>query len=228
MRARTEIPSMMTRVSANPFRSAIGGLALALLASPLSMAHPGNVAHLNFHLIGLDTPKTADVIGSNAHLNSVPPQGSTKIGSSAGDVAALDANGTDSHGAEFPSPNPHVSTTASSTCPVIKRAAGTPNGIATLTIGLVDSIGATFYSTAVFLLPTTGKQSFENAGKEVLTVSAHTDGEGIPDKLASHLSDLGPRYFCWYDNSGLRLAQIRLHDVPSNVGTIPIPAKRGV
>jgi hypothetical protein len=66
-----------------------------------------------------------------------------------------------------------------------------------------------------------GKSSFSNVSKELLTLCLDTDGDGVCDTRSSLFSDDRASYFWSYDNAGLRLAQLRFYPIPTAVGTTP-------
>jgi hypothetical protein len=66
-----------------------------------------------------------------------------------------------------------------------------------------------------------GKSSFENVSKDLLTLCLDTDFDLICDLRTSLFSDKLASYFWGYENSGLRLAQLRFYEVPTTVGTTP-------
>jgi len=64
-----------------------------------------------------------------------------------------------------------------------------------------------------------GKSSFTNVSRELLYIYADTNDDGTLERynlFNAALSD----YFWQYDNSGLRLAQLRFYEIPT---TVPNP-----
>jgi hypothetical protein len=61
-----------------------------------------------------------------------------------------------------------------------------------------------------------GKSSFTNVSKELLYVYADTDGDGNVERIPL-FSDSLDDYFWSYDNNGLKLAQLRFYEIPTNV-----------
>jgi hypothetical protein len=66
------------------------------------------------------------------------------------------------------------------------------------------------------LVRDSGGSKFTNVSKALLYVYADLDGDGTVERLPlfdERLQD----YFWQYDNNGLRLAQLRFYEVPTNV-----------
>lgn len=207
-------------------------LAAALLGT-LSMqaAHAGTSttgngapsgAHYNLNLVGVDKAKTAPMTGADGHTIFTNLYGNTKINLQEGDFQVIDANGTDANGALFQLPNPDPDGDGVTAYSVYARALGKPGGSAQATSCYTDSTGATYCSTeSMILVRGTGKQSFDNVSKELLTICLDTNGDGVCDTRTSLFGDSTYNYFWSYDNNGLRLAQLRFYEVPTTVGTTP-------
>ena len=207
-------------------------LGAALLGSlTMGAAHAGTSAtgngapsgaHYNLNLIGVSKGKTAPMDGANGHVIFTNLFGNSKINLQEGDFQVLDANGTDGNGATFQLPNPDPDGDGVTAYSVFARALGKPGGKATATSCYIDSAGDTYCSTEqVVLVRGTGKSSFDNVSKELLTVCMDTDGDGVCDTRTPLFSDANGSYLWSYDNNGLRLAQLRFYEVPSTVGTTP-------
>jgi hypothetical protein len=101
---------------------------------------------------------------------------------------------------------------------VYARALGTPGGSSTTTTCATDpTTGETICSNqSSLLLRTKGKSKFTNVSAALLYVMADLDGDGTVERVPlfdDRLSD----YFWQYDNNGLRIAQLRFYEVPTNV-----------
>ena len=102
------------------------------------------------------------------------------------------------------------------------RALGKPGGSAVATTCFTDAAGDEWCSTEnVVLIRGTGKSSFTNVSKELLTLCLDTDGDGDCDVRVGLFDDLTNDYFWSYDNSGLKLAQLRFYPIPTDVGLTP-------
>jgi hypothetical protein len=210
-------------------------LAAAALLGSLSMqgAHASTTttgngapsgAHYNLNLIGVDKAKTASMTGSDGHTIFAPLYGNAKIYLQEGpSFQVLDANGTDANGATFQMPNPDPTGSGTTVYSVYARALGKPGGSGTLTSCFVDSTtGDTYCSTEqTVLVANSGKNSFSNVSKELLTVCLDTNGDGTCDTRVPLFSDTTDQYLWSYDNNGLRLAQLRFYPTATNVGTTP-------
>jgi hypothetical protein len=156
-----------------------------------------------------------------------------KIFLAAGDFQVLDGNACDGDGAKFQLPaNPY-------TCPVddpdclntdptfqgyyvYVRALGKPGGSATMTTCAAgagdDGILGTnddevvCSSENVVLVRDTGRSKFTNKTKELTTLVADIDGDGLVERVGIFDERLYS-YFWDYDNNGLRLAQLRFYPV---------------
>jgi hypothetical protein len=173
-------------------------------------------AHYDLNIIGVSNPKSTDMSGGDGHRIFVPLQGSTKINLREGDFQVLDANATDGTGA-FQLPNPDPDGDGVTAYSVFARALGTPGGSSITTTCATDpTTGDVICSDQTLLLVRgTGGSKFANVSKELLYVIADLDGDGVLDKVGL-FSDQLQDYFWQYDNNGLRLAQIRFYDVPTN------------
>lgn len=203
--------------------------ALTLLAIPCllsqvpteSEAKGGNGApsgaHYTLNIIGVPKDKTATMDSNQGHRIFVRLAGKTKIllkeGSS---FQVLDANATDGSGA-FQLPNPDPDNDGVTEYSVFARALGKPGGKASMTTAAVDPVtGDVYYSveTAVFIR-NKGGSKFQNVSRELLYVFADIDADGVLDRVPlfdSRLQD----YFWEYDNSGLKVVQLRFYPVSTN------------
>jgi hypothetical protein len=174
-------------------------------------------AHYNLNIIGVPKNKTADMTGSSGHRIFVPLEGNCRINLSMGDYQVLDGNCTDGPAAfQLPSPDPdNDGVTAYS---VFARALGKPGGNSTTTTCFDDTqTGETYCSIySMVLVREKGKSSFTNVSKQLLYVYADTDGDGTVERIPL-FSDSLDEYFWSYDNNGLKLAQLRFYEIPTNV-----------
>lgn len=204
-------------------------LALILGFMPLVSGATGNGApsgaHYNLNIIGVPKGKTADMTGSNGHRIFVPlgatgASANCKINLSIGDFQVLDGNCTDGPSA-FQLPNPDPDDDGITAYSVYARALGKPGGSAVATT-CYDDAAVTYCSTkSVVLVRGTGKSSFTNVSKELLTLCLDTNADTVCDTRVGLFDSATADYFWSYDNSGLKLAQLRFYEILTNVGTIP-------
>jgi hypothetical protein len=188
--------------------------------SVVSIAAPGNGApsgtHYGLNIIGVSNPKSTNLTGGDGHRIFVPLVGTAKINLKEGDFAVLDANGTDGTAAfQLPSPDPDGDGVTSYS--VYARALGTPGGSSITTTCAIDpTTGEKVCSNqTMILVRASGASKFTNVSKALLYVMADVDGDGVVDRVPlfdERLQD----YFWQYDNNGLRLAQLRFYEVPTN------------
>lgn len=173
-------------------------------------------AHYNLNIIGVPKDKTADMSGDNGHRIFVPLWGNTTIDLAQGDFKVLDANGTDGPAA-FQLPDPYVGDGDATVYSVFARALGKPGGSSKTTTCFTDDTGTycSVYSMVLVRDSKGGKSSFTNVSKELLFVYQDVDGDGAIERVAL-FDDAEADYFWQYDNSGLKLAQLRFYEVPSN------------
>ena len=204
---------------------ALTAVVLSALPAHFALASPGNGApsgaHYNLNLIGVPRDKTADMTGADGRVIFTKLSGSTKINLQEGPFQVIDANGTDANGALFQLPNPDPDGDGVTAYSVYARALGQPGGSASATSCVTDATGTYCSTESVVLARGTGKSSFQNVSKELLTLCLDTDGDGACDTRTSLFSDQLGRYFWNYDNHGLRLAQLRFYELPTAVGTTP-------
>jgi len=205
-------------------------------SSPSRNAHsPGEVTattgngapsgpHYNLNIIGVDNPKKFDYNTYNqqntsgqGHRIFVPLDGSAKILLAEGDFSVLDANGTDGI-ASFQLPAPDPNNDGITDYSVYIRGLGKPGGTATLSSCITDgtdtycSIQQNVY---VSLSAHGNNNKFTNVSKQLLYVYADTSGTGKVAKIPL-FSDPLYTYYWDYQNTGLRLAQLRFYDIPTN------------
>lgn len=180
---------------------------------------PGNGslsgAHYQLNIIGVENGKNANFSGGSGQRIFVPLTGTAKINLSEGSFAVLDANGTDGTAAfQLPSPDPDGDGVTSYS--VYSRALAKPGGSSTTTTCAYDKDGALVCSDeSMVLVRSAGGSKFTNVSKDLLYVVADIDGDGTTEKVPLFSDDLQD-YFWNYDNNGLRLAQLRFYDTPTN------------
>jgi hypothetical protein len=157
--------------------------------------------------------------GSNGHDIFVPLQGKCQISLSPGAFQVLDPNCLDGSAA-FQLPNP-VSTTGTTSITTIYsvwiRALAKPGGSSTTTTCATDLSGVLVCSTSQYVLVQTrknGQSVFTNATANLLFVSQCVNGTLTRTPLfATTLQN----YFWEYDNTGMKLLQLRFYQVPTTV-----------
>jgi hypothetical protein len=169
-------------------------------------------SHVQLNIIGVPKGKSANLSGGDGRRIFMPLEGMARINLSPGDLAVLDANGTDGVAA-FQLPNPDPDGDGVTSYWVFARALGTPGGQATITTCAADpTTGETVCSTdALLLLRTKGKQTFSDVSRQLLFVTVDLDGDGVEETIP--LFDESLEGFFWdFDNQGLKLAQLRSYD----------------
>jgi hypothetical protein len=218
-------------------RSVLGAVALVVLCVVPAGAQTGNGApsgsHYNLNILGKTTCAGDDLTGSNRHTiqvlldySDITETGQlftsldrrNKIFLSQGDFQVLDGNACNGDGAKFQLPANGEDTAYT----VWARALGKPGGKATMTTCAVsageDGISGNaddeiVCSTEhVFLVRSAGKSKFDNVTKELTTIVADIDGDGLVERVGI-FDDSLQTYFWDYDNQGLRLAQLRFYPV---------------
>ena len=199
-------------------------VALGVVASPLVSVATGNGApsgaHYNLNIIGVPKDKTADMTGNNGHRIFVPLWSKCTINLAKGDFQVLDGNCTDGPAA-FQLPDPDADNDGITAYSVYARALGKPGGSAVATSCVTDAAGDTWCSTEnVVLLRDKGKSTFTNVSKELLTICIDTTvpADGTCDVREFLFDNDLNSYFWEYDNKGLKLAQLRFYEIPTNVG----------
>jgi hypothetical protein len=196
----------------------LSGVALA------SKDEPGNGApsgpHYNLNIIGVPKAKIASMNNNSGHRIFVNLEGKSKVWLTEGDFQVLDANGTDGNGAKFQLPNPDPENDGVTEYSVFIRPLGKVGGKADITTSAYyDDDGFLLLKESVLsvgLERGKGKQSFENVSKELLYIYVDLDEDGIVERYALFDSALQD-YFWDYDNNGLKLAQLRFYEIPTNV-----------
>ena len=143
----------------------------------------------------------------------------------------LDKDGTDSDGAAFALPNPDPDGDGTTTYSVFARALGSPKLIDTNGDGIgdtkptsktttcaTDATGPTEVCSVIsmILVRDKGKSTFTNVSKYLLFMYADINGDGVLDRVSlfdNRLQD----YYWDYDNTGLRVAQLRFYPCSTTV-----------
>jgi hypothetical protein len=178
--------------------------------------------HYNLNIIGVPKDKTAAMDDNNGHRIFVKLEGKSKIWLGEGDeFSVLDANGTDGNGAMFQLPCPDPDNDGITEYSVWVRALGKPGGSAVITTCATDPLTAEEECSVLMYeltMRTKGKggNKFENVSKELLYVYEDLDGDGAVERYPLFDDDLQD-YFRDYDNKGLKLAQFRFYEVPTDV-----------
>lgn len=198
-------------------------------------------SHYQVNIIGVPKNKTASMTSGQRIF--VPLDGTTKILLSEGDFNVLDANGTDANGASFQLPCPDADNDGITSYSVFVRALGKPGGQANIDTcaysdtTATDSGGGVLVDSGTGVVTDTssnelycnsdwgmdvdvkrdkGKSTFTNVSKNLLYVYADLDGNGTPERYPL-FDDALQDYFWQYDNTGLRIAQMRFYEIATNV-----------
>lgn len=203
--------------------SLIGSIALVLgvLFSSVATAQTGNGApsgaHYTLNIIGVPKDKSAAMDNNSGHRIFVDLYGNTRISLTEGAFAVLDANGTDGEAA-FQLPHPDADGDGVTAYSVYARALGTPGGGSTTTTCATDPTTGDLVcsSESMILFRDKGKSTFKNVSRELLFIYADLDGDGTAERYPL-FDDALEDYFWSYDNNGLRIAQLRFYEVPTDV-----------
>jgi hypothetical protein len=189
-------------------------------------------AHYTLNIIGVPKDKSPNLTGGNGHrifvdLGKNGEAVNTRINLSEGEFGVTDANGTDGS-AGFQLPNPDTNLDGTTSYSVFVRALGKPGGKATMQSCYEDLTGT--WCAAQFVggvEPITiertkgGVAKFVNVSKDLLFVDFCTqwDITGttclITDQI-SLFSNKDLSYYWSYDNEGLKVAQLRFYEVPTD------------
>lgn len=197
-------------------------------------------AHYTLNIIGVPKEKSANFTGGEGHRIFVglgkTGTSTTRINLSPGEYGVIDANGTDGLAA-FQLPNPDPDGDGTTYYSVYVRALGKPGGKATMQSCYEDATGtwcAVDFEGGVEPIPVErnkgGVGKFVNVSKDLLFVdycttwSAGLDGiPGTEDDECTAVTqiplfgDAALSYFWSYSNEGLKLAQLRFYEVPTEV-----------
>ena len=174
-------------------------------------------AHYNLNVIGVPKDKTAAITGSQGHRIFVPLWGSCKITLAMGDFQVLDGNCTDGP-ARFQLPNPDSDNDGVTTYSVWARALGKPGGSSETTTCATDPTTLENYCSVYTMIQvrTKGKSSFTDVSKYLLYIYVDIDADGDLDRMPL-FDDRLQDYYWQYDNSGLKLLQLRFYEISSTV-----------
>jgi hypothetical protein len=199
------------------------GCLVALLVSTGATAGAGNGApsgpHYDLNIIGVPKNKQAAMTGSNGRSLFVPLWSSCKINLQQGPFDVLDRNCTDGS-ALFQLPNPDPTNSGKTVYSVWARALGKPGGSSqTQTCFLDSTTGFTYCSIyQMVLVRSGGKSSFTNVSQQLLYVYYCNTATGKIVRVPLFASPLYSYYWS-YTNSGLKLAQLRFYQVPTEVAS---------
>jgi hypothetical protein len=176
--------------------------------------------HYNLNVIGVPKEKSADMTDNNGHRIFVRLDGKSKIWLGEGDeFRVLDANGTDGDGARFQLPSPDPENDGLTEYSIWVRALGKPGGSADISTCAIDPVTGDEHCVMYKLeMGTKGKggNKFANVSKDLLYIFADLDGDGTVERYPLFDSRL-QGYFWDYNNDGLKLAQFRFYEVPTDV-----------
>lgn len=204
-------------------------VAMAMAMMPMNMVAmaTGNGApsgpHYNLNIIGVPKDKTADMTGNNGHRIFVKLDGKTKILLSESpdySFQVLDANGTDGT-ASFMLPNPDPDGDGTTVYSVWARAVGKPGGQAVITTcaTVVDTNEDVCSLESLTVTRTKGsKPHFENVSRQLLYIYVDITDDDIDNPRLYPLFDEAMYGYFWdYDNSGLKVLQLRFYEIPTDV-----------
>lgn len=197
-------------------------------------------AHYTLNIIGVPKDKSPNFDGGSGRrifvdLGKTGAAANTRINLAPGEFAVLDANGTDGTAA-FQLPNPDPDGDGTTAYSVYVRALGKPGGKATMQSCYEDDTGT--WCAVDFVggvEPVTvertknGVAKFVNVSKDLLYVDYCTAWDAGPDTILGTADDVCTSvsqialfsnnllsYYWSYDNEGLKLAQLRFYEVPTD------------
>jgi len=184
-------------------------------------------AHYNLNIIGMDKAKNVDPdsITSDGHrlfvqLGSKDTKATTKILLVEGtDFAVLDYDGTDGE-AKFQLPNPDPDNNGITEYSVYLRVVGKPGGKIRMTTAATDpDFGEIVSDLGTVSVREKGQSKFVNVSAELLYIYAWVYDAGVwTYERVPLFSDLLQDYLWYYDNNGVRIAQLRFYEgVPTQV-----------
>jgi hypothetical protein len=217
----------------------------ASAANPsLAVGETGNGApsgaHYTLNIIGVPKDKSVGFDGGSGHrifvdLGRTGAVANTRINLREGDFGVLDANGTDGTAA-FQLPNPDPDGDGTTAYSLYVRALGKPGGKATMQSCYEDGTGtwcAVEFAGGVepITLERTkgGVAKFTNVSKDLLYVDYCTAWDagvdtvlGTEDDVCTSVDQIALfsnnllSYLWSYGNEGLKLAQLRFYEVPTD------------
>ncbi|MBC6609245.1 hypothetical protein H8B13_20670 [Hymenobacter sp. BT188] len=185
-------------------------------------------AHYTLNLIGVPKGKTAPMDGNSGHRIFVNLTGKTTINLQNADLTdgtfqVLDANGTDANGARFQLPSPDADGDGVTSYSVYARALGKPGGSVKVTTCATDvATGEDVCSLESFLtMREKGGSKFQNVSSELLSIVADLDPtDDVPAQRYPLFSDELEGYYWDYDNTGLKVLQLRFYEVPTRYNAL--------
>jgi hypothetical protein len=199
--------------------SLMATLTATVFATPVDKGNGApNGPHYNLNIIGVPKEKKGEMSG-NGNVIFVKLWGAdTKISLVPGDdFAVLDKDGTDGR-AELqlmdPYPedeSPGINTGEEPIYRIYIRALGKPGGEMGMTSGFTDEYNVNWYSLeSINLTRNHGRSRFTDKTLELTTIYVDMDGDGTPTRYNLFGNELWD-YFWDYDNSGLKLLQMRIY-----------------
>jgi hypothetical protein len=192
-------------------------------------ANPGSKEY-KFNLIGVARDKTPTMTGDHGKRMFVKLWGKSTINLQEGPFDVIDANATDNNGGLFQLPDPDPDDNGVTSYGVWVRTVGTPHRSAKFTSCVEgDPDGATGAAPSgeycsletVTVERSTKKPRVYNVSQELLTICADTDGDQVCDKRIFLFDDDALDYLWYYDNNGLRNAQVWFFGIPQDIGVSP-------
>jgi len=183
-----------------------------------------------FNLIGVPRDKTPPMTDDQGKRMFVNLWGKSTIYLQEGPFDILDANATDKNGGLFQLPDPDPDTTGITSYGVWVRTLGKPGRSATFQScvnGDPDGVDGAAPSGEYCSLETitverkAGKPRVYNVSQQLLTICADLDGLGGGDKRIFLFDDAALDYLWYYDNSGLKNAQVWFFAIPQTIGLNP-------
>jgi hypothetical protein len=191
-------------------------LAAIIMAPAFALAETGNGApngaHFNLNVIGT-REKNGDMTGGGNVIFVKLWGADTKINLVPGeDFAVLDKDGTDGS-ATLQLMDPYPGTTTEAAYRIYVRALGKPGGYMGMTTGFTDEFGVDWYSLeSVNLTRTKGQSKFTDKTIELTTIYIDLTDDGIDNPVRMNIFDNALYDYFWnYDNSGLKLLQMRFY-----------------
>jgi hypothetical protein len=183
-------------------------------------------AHYNLNIIGVPKGKSATMDDNSGHRIFVNLDRRSKVMLREGEeFRVVDANGTEGNGAKFELPTADEDNDGVTEYSVWARALGKPGGTAKITTCIPDPDATdpqTFEEENICsmytlsMVRTKGRSKFADVSKELLYIYADLDGDGAVERYPLFDDDL-EGFFWDYNNNGLKLAQFRFYEMPSDV-----------
>jgi len=173
-------------------------------------------AHYNINLIGVKNTKGVDM-RNNGRRIFVALSGRTNINLVEGPFKVLDANGTDGTAA-FQLPNLVPDKDGMTLYSVYARALGKPGEQSAATTCFFDCQTQAEYCSIynMFLVRSTGPSNYTDVSRYLLYVYVDYDLDGNLERFPL-FSDQMEQYYWYYDNQGMKLAQMRFYEILTTV-----------